>query len=346
MKKIQINNIRKILIRSANWVGDAVMSLPTIRAIRRNFPDAEISILVKAWVSPLFDNNPDIDHILLYDSVKRHKGWLGKFRLSNDLREKRFDLAILLQNAFEAALITWMAGIPNRLGYNTDARTLLLTHPVKRNPEYKTIHQIDYYLGILEGASLKTYGKELSLIISQEEQIHAKEILKNQGITGERPLIGINPGAAYGNAKRWYPECFADLCKRLQNFCKADIIILGGPGEELLGKQICSMIGKNCISLCGKTSLREAIALIERFTLFITNDSGLMHIAAAIDTPQIAIFGPTNQITTSPASLKSLIISVPTPCSPCLKPECPEKHHSCMKAVTVDMVYNAAISML
>ena len=322
------------------------MSLPTIRAIRRNFPDAEISILAKPWVSPLFDNNPDIDHILLYDSVKRHGGLFGKPRLSKDLREKRFDLAILMQNAFEAALITWMAGIPNRLGYNTDARTLLLTHPVKRNPEYKKIHQIDYYLGILEGASLKTYGKELSLIISDKERINANKILKNHGITGEYHIIGINPGAAYGNAKRWYPERFADLCKRLQNFCKADIIILGGPGEELLGREICSMIGKDCVSLCAKTSLREATALIEKFTLFITNDSGLMHIAAALDTRQIAIFGPTNQITTSPASLKSHIISVPTPCSPCLKPECPEKHHSCMKAVTVDIVYQAAINKL
>lgn len=124
MKKIQINSIRRILIRSANWVGDAVMSLPTIRAIRKNFPGAEISILAKPWVSPLFDNNPDVDHIIIYDAAKRHGGLFGKLRLSKDLREKRFDLAILLQNAFEAALITWMAGIPNRLGYNTDARTL------------------------------------------------------------------------------------------------------------------------------------------------------------------------------------------------------------------------------
>ena len=345
MKDLRSKQIKRILIRSTNWVGDAIITTPAIRAVRKNFPEAKISLLAKPWVAPIFYNNPYIDNILIYDAAGKHRGLSGIPSLSKELRKEKFDLAILLQNAFEAALIAVLAGIPNRLGYNTDARSLLLTHCICLKPALKRVHQIDYYLGILEGASLKSDGRHLTLVVTDEERKHAEKILAKHGITGKDRLIGINPGAVFGSAKRWFPERYAALSVKLQEYSGAKIAIFGGPGEKALGHYISELMGNRCVNFCGKTSLREAVALIERCQLFITNDSGLMHVAAALDTPQIAIFGSTDHITTSPGSPKSRIVRVPVPCSPCLKPDCPIDHR-CMKNITVDMVYDAAVKLL
>jgi len=340
-----MKNINRILIRAANWVGDAVMSTPMIRAVRKNFPKAEIFILAKPWVAPIFKYSRDVDHILIYDATGRHSGIWGVIRLGKELRQYNFDLAVLVQNAFEAALIAFLAGIPNRLGYDTDARTLLLTHGVPMNPNIKKLHQIDYYLGIIRGASLHSFGRNMSLNISVSERKATGDLLKNYGMAGH--IIGINPGAAFGSAKRWFPKRFAEVCVSLRTqFGELPVLIFGGPGEEALGEKIRDLIGSKCVNLAGKTSLREAVALIEKCSIFITNDSGLMHVAAALNIPQIAVFGPTNHTTTSPADPKSHIVRVATPCSPCMKQECMEGHHQCMKAVTADMVYEKAAAIL
>lgn len=321
------------------------MTTPAVRAIRKNFPFAEISILAKPWVAPVFENNPNADNILIYDGAGKHKGLTGKIQLANDLRQYSFDGAILLQNAFEAALITYLARIPCRIGYNTDARGLLLTHSVPCTPEIKKIHQTGYYMGILRGIGLHTNSLDLDLAISEKNQGRAEEILRHHGISQDDRLVGINPGATYGTAKRWFAGRYADLCNRLQKIFKVRILVFGAPGEEALGELINRTLKEHCINLCGKTSLGSAMALIEKCQLFITNDSGLMHVAAALDIPQIAIFGPTDHMTTSPGSTRSHIVKVPASCSPCLKPECPEDHR-CMKNITVDMVYNVAESIL
>jgi len=345
MKKLDKDHIKRILIRSANWVGDAIMTTPALRAVRKNFAAAEISILAKPWVAPVFYNNPHIDHIVLYDDANRHRGWLGKPRLSRELKKDRFDLAVLFQNAFEAALLAFMAGIPYRLGYTTDGRSLLLTHRVRVEPSHKQRHQIDYYLGILEGVFLKPDGRNLTLIVDEKERRRASEILNHYKIKGKDRIIGINPGATYGTAKRWMPDRYAALCARLRKLCGAKIVLFGAPGEEALGERISEMLGNQGINLCGQTSLREAVALIEQCRLFITNDSGLMHVAAALDLPLIAIFGSTDHVATGPGNPGSHIVRVPMPCSPCLKPDCPEDH-LCMKEITVDMVYSVAERML
>ncbi len=315
------------------------MSTPMIRAIRKNFPGAHIHILAKPWVAGVFENNPDIDNIIIYDNQGRHKGWQGVIRLGRDLRKYRFDLAVLVQNAFEAALLSFFAGIPKRLGYNTDGRFFLLTHRIPCGPAQKKLHQIDYYLGIIKGAYLKTYGRELTLNITPYEIKQGYDILKDHEVRGSEPILGINPGAAYGTAKRWPKEKFIRLCLRLKkNDNKLAVLIFGSPGEKELGAEISKKTG--AINLCGKTNLRQAMALIRLCDLFITNDSGLMHVAAALDVPLIAIFGPTDYKTTSPFGAGSHMIRKPVPCSPCMKPDCPLGHHECMESVSVDEVYN------
>lgn len=343
-RRFDSGKIKRILIRSTNWVGDAMLTTPAVRAVRKNFPDAQISILAKPWVAPIFYNNPYLDHVIEYDSKGKHGGWLGKARLIRELRQNKFDAAILFQNAFEAALLACLAGVPARLGYDTDCRRLFLTHPVHLEPRLKQIHEIDYYLGILEAASLKPDHRELTLVVTEQERGRADDILKSHGVTGQDKLIGINPGATYGSAKQWPIERYAALCNKIHD-SGTQIIIFGGPGEEPTGRHVADLVKKPCINLCGKTNLLEAVALIERCRLFITNDSGLMHVAAAFDVPLIAVFGSTNPVTTGPSNPRSRIVRVPTSCSPCLKPECPEDHR-CMREVSIDMVYAAAEELL
>jgi heptosyltransferase-2 len=345
MKELVPQRFENILVRSANWVGDALLTTPTIRAIRKDFPIARITILAKPWVAPVFYNNPHCDHLMLYDDQGRHRTWWGKARLSNDLRRLRFDLAILMQNAFEAALLAWLAGIPNRLGYKTDGRGILLTHSIPLDPSYKEIHQIDYYLGILKGASLGIDDRRLTLSITDGERSRAWEILSQIGVRADDALIGINPGATYGTAKRWFPERYAALCRMIQRSFGGRFLVFGGPAEKALGDLIVEGIGNDGINLCGRTSLREAMALIERCRLFVTNDSGLMHVASAFDIPQVVIIGSTDPVRTGPSNPRSRIVKTPTRCAPCLKTECPTDHH-CMKEISVRMVYDAAVSFL
>ena len=343
--RLDSDKIKRILIRSTNWVGDAVLNTPAIRALRKNFPHARISILAKPWVAPIFYYNTYVDHALEYDSEGEHGGWLGKARLIKALRREKFDLAVLFQNAFEAALLAYLAGVPNRLGYDTDGRRVLLTHPVPLEPRLKRVHEIDYYLGILHGVSLELDGRELTLAVTEQERKRANEILRSHSITRKDRVAGVNPGATYGSAKRWFPERYAALCDKLHESHGAHIIIFGGSGEGATGRKVSESMKHRCVNLCGKTTLREAIALIERCQLFITNDSGLMHVASALDVPLVAIFGSTNPVTTGPSSVTSRIVRVPVPCSPCLKPECPEDHR-CMREITVDMVYAVADALL
>ncbi|MDA3916454.1 MAG: lipopolysaccharide heptosyltransferase II [Deltaproteobacteria bacterium] len=343
--KLKDSSRAHILIRAANWVGDAIMTTPVIRGVRRNFPKARISILAKPWVIPVYENNPYLDDIIVYQNQTRHKRGIGTLRLSKDIKSYDFDLAVLMQNAFEAALISFFAGICERLGYNTDARGLLLNRCIKLDPALKKGHLIDYYIGILKSADLENDGRQIELFITQAEKNEAKKILKENLIDPEKPVIGINPGATGGTAKRWFPEKYASLARQLSDAMGVKIVIFGGPGDEKLGQKIAEESNDSCINLAGKTSLRLAFALIENCSLFITNDSGLMHAAAALKVNQIAIIGSTDYIATAPSNSNSSILRVPVSCSPCMKPECPIDH-KCMSLISVDMVFQKAMEKL
>jgi len=185
----------------------------------------------------------------------------------------------------------------------------------------------------------------LTLVVSDVERQHADALLAGNDIAAEDLLVGVNPGATYGTAKRWLPDRFAELCDRLCRTYDARIVIFGAPGEKEVADRIGRLMRYSAVNLCGKTNLREAMAVIERCRLFVTNDSGLMHVAAALDIPLVAIFGSTNPVTTGPSSSKSHVVRVPIPCSPCLKPECPTDHR-CMKEISVDMVWARAEALL
>lgn len=336
----------RILIRSTNWVGDAVMTTPAIRAIRKHFSRAEISILAKPWVAPLFESSEHVDRVLIYDDEQRHRGLSGLFRLAKEIKKHRFDAAILLQNAFEAALIAFLAGIQYRIGYPTDGRRWLLTHPVPMPPGIKQSHQTGYYLGILNGIGVREPDSSLYLRLSPKLTMSAQSILLDHDVDPDETVVGVNPTATFGPAKQWFPESFAQLADRLAEELECRIIIFGGPKDRRLGVAISNMMQHPSINLSGKTRLDEAMGLIGVCRLFVTNDSGLMHVAAALKVPLVAIFGSTNPVTTGPWSERAKTVHIPLHCSPCLKPECPEGHLNCMRQIDVDSVMNAVKALL
>lgn len=342
---------KKILIRGVNWIGDAVLTIPAVKTVRKAFPEAHISLLVKPWVSDIFQGNPDIDEVILYDS--RFKGFYGRLKLAGILRAKKFDTAILLQNAFDAALISLLAGIPERIGYKRDGRGLLLTKAIPVSEEILKQHQVDYYQNILRAIDIEPAGIQPYIYLTDSEREEARTALTSFFSKDETPLIGINPGATYGSAKRWPPEHFAGLIIRIINELEGKVIIFGSEAEMTIANEIITEInkikiriklekcGSRIMVMSGKTSLRELSALISECDAFITNDSGPMHMASALFVPTVAIFGSTNPAATGPYGKGHKVISRELPCSPCMKRECPEGHLKCMTEITADETFSA-----
>jgi len=338
-------SVKRIVVRGPNWIGDAVMCEPAISALRRRFPEAELTLLVKPTVAELFTGHPAVPQILVYEDRGQHAGLTGKWRLAQELRRGRFDLAILFQNAFEAALLAFLAGIPWRYGYATDGRRLLLSDPVPRPGRGAVAHQVQYYLGMLRRLGCEQTAASPRLVVFHEEDTAMARRLAESGISGAELLIGLNPGSTYGGAKRWLPERFAETADRLAGQFAAKVLIVGARGEESLAEAIAARIKAKTVVLSGRTSVRELMAAVKRCAVFLTNDTGPMHIAAAFGVPVVAVFGPTDWRTTAPFGSGHALVRQPVECAPCLLRECPIDHR-CMERVTADEVYQAAIVQL
>ncbi len=335
----QGKEIKNILVRSVNWIGDAILTTPAVSSLRRNFPGANISILAKPWVSEIFKGNPDIDEVIIYEKTN-----LGKrLRLIRELRKRRFDMAVLFQNAFEAAIIALLSGIPIRLGYSTDGRGFLLNTSVPVKPDTMKKHHLEYYLDLLRGAGLNVEREPLILNLNEKEKTWAMDILKKNGWDGNMPLAGINPGATYGRAKRWHPERFALLADRLMNE-GIIVIIFSGPAEKGIVEEVKNRMTTKPIISEG-TSVRELASLIGKCSVFISNDTGPMHMASALKVPVTAIFGSTNPDATGPVGEGHRIIYKGVECSPCFLREC-TKDFRCMDMITVDEVFHIAKDVL
>ncbi len=340
--------IQKILVRSTNWIGDAVMTTPAVRTIRQNYPEAEITLLALPWVADVFNTSPHIDKIFSYDKNGRHAGIKGKFLLARDLREEGYDAAILMQNAFEAAFITLLARIPVRAGYTTDGRGLLLTHGVKKNRDIKLRHQVHYYQEMLEGLGLTPGPDDLELHIGDKDVLWAAKSINQYKAGQKSTVIGINPGAAYGPAKCWPVDKYARLAKNLCKNSDVIVVVFGTKADSVAAGQIQDAVDNQVkvIDLTGKTTLGQALGMIKQCNVFVTNDSGLMHVSAALYVPTVAIFGSTDHIATGPYSDNASIVRTELDCSPCLETHCPKKHFRCMEDISVDDVAQAIYAYL
>lgn len=339
--------IRRIVVRGPNWLGDAVMCEPALTQVRTLFPQADITLLVKPAIADLLAHHPAVTRTLVYDDRGRHAGLTGKWTLAGVLRRHWFDLAILFQNAFEAALISFLAGIPRRYGYATDGRSLLLSDPVLVPPRSAQRHQVEYYWDLLKPLGGQGQPPAPRLFVTPEETALIAGRLAEAGIGVSDLVIGVNPGSTYGHAKRWLPERYAEVVNRVvkdvqaQSGRRVGVAIVGAKGEEPLGKAIADQIKTRSVVCSGQTTVRELMALVKRCQLFLTNDTGPMHVAAAFNVPLVAVFGPTDWKTTSPFRVDAQLVRQPVSCAPCLLRECPIDHR-CMTGVTVEQVQAAA----
>ncbi|HLX45408.1 MAG TPA: lipopolysaccharide heptosyltransferase II [Bryobacteraceae bacterium] len=334
---------QNILVRATNWVGDAVMSLPALRALRGRFPHAEITILAKPWVADLYGREPFCNRLIPYTPATT----LEKWRAARDLRRFHFDGAILLQNAFEAAAVAFAARIPQRIGYARDGRAPLLTSAIPvPGPGEIPRHERFYYLELLRRAGILDRipdNDSIRLDGAAAARESGIERFKNLGIG--HAVIGVSPGAAYGTAKRWLPERFAESANRLARELGATVALFGSKSERELCGAIAGSISAPTKNLAGETSLGEFIDLAAACSVYLTNDSGAMHIASALGVPTVAIFGATDDTTTGPTGPLARVVREPVECSPCLKRECPIDHR-CMTRVTSARVAEAALNLL
>jgi len=338
-KQIDKSKIRRILVRATNWVGDVVMTIPALEAVRENFPESRLAVLARPWVIPLLETHPAVDQVL---PLRKGKGYpvdvIELIRVACLIRRMRFDLAILFQNAFEAAFLACVGGIRYRVGYNTDGRRLLLSHTLIRNDELLNLHQVEYYLTILKAMGWEARTRDPNLFVADKDKESVRSLLMKKGVGEDDFLLGLSPGAVFGPAKRWPPDRFAAIGDWAAERWGATVLIIGSEGEKDIGMRLETSMKHAPVNLCGMTSLGEAMALINRCHMFVTNDSGLMHIGAALNVPVVAIFGSTDPVATGPRGQRSKVVRKPMDCAPCLRPVCPTDYR-CLLSIEPEEVW-------
>jgi heptosyltransferase-2 len=321
------------------------MALPALRAVRKRFPDAEIAIVGRPYVADIYRDQEICNQLISYDPKGSHAGIRGREGLAAQLRAQKFDVALLLQNAFDAAWLAWRANVPERIGYARDGRSFLLTKAVPL-PHHGEIpaHEKFYYLELLRRAGwLDSVQDEtfIGLRVPEEKRRSADEFLYKSGARQGALRIAIGAGASYGSAKCWPPPRFAEVANRLQSEADADVILFGTAAEASVSTAISAEMRRPPVDLTGKTAIADLPALLSQCHLFIGNDSGAMHVAAAVGLPIVGVFGPTDPEGTSPVTPRCTIVQQKAYCSPCFLRRCPTDHR-CMTAITADMVEAAA----
>lgn len=336
---------KKILVRMPNWLGDLVMATPILTDLNLHWPEAKITALCQGTLGTVIQEDPHIHEILNFKRPKNIFDFETQKNIISSLKQGNYDLGILLTNSFSSAFRFWQAAIPHRIGYAAHWRSPFLNYPLPFPKEKATQHLVKTYKMLLNPLGIPTSSTSPRLYLSSQEKEKARQLLVSHGIQPSDIVIGINPGAAYGSAKCWIPERFMKLSKELLLLPRVKIVFFGDKVGTPLVDEICRQLPSQVINLAGKTLLRELIALIEACNLFLTNDSGPMHVASAVGTPLVAIFGPTNDISTGPYQ-GGTVIHKHVSCSPCYRRECPLADFRCMKEITVEEVYKKIQKLL
>jgi heptosyltransferase-2 len=329
------------LVKGTNWVGDTIISFPAVYSLRHLFPKAHITVLTKSHLTGLWKANTDLDEVIPYDMPTGAGRVFGEMRIARLVREKEIDLAVIFPRSFSSAWMVFLGGIPHRIGYKGEGRDWFLTERIGRTPELLCQHRMYYYLHLVEHLGRCPSPSLPSLFLNGNQESWSNAFLSQHDLK-DTVLIGFNPGATYGDAKCWPSERFVELGRRLKKGYGASILIFGSsrPQEKALNVMIAQGIGEGCLNLSGETSLLQLAALLRHCRVLATNDTGTMHIAAAMGTRVVAIFGPTDPQTTSPLGEGHVVVRKKVSCSPCLKRICPEDHR-CMDLITVDEVYKS-----
>lgn len=328
-----------ILVRGTNWIGDAVMTIPAIRKLREMFPDAHMTLLTREWAKDIFSESGLFDEIITTGSL---------FRQVKEVRRRRFDLAVILPNSFRSALAIRLGGAKQIFGYATERRSLLLTHALQVPASKNSRHEVYYYLDLvaaversLLGGSSEVADIEPRLVVSDTRRSRAHQILMQAGVVDDVPTVAIAPGSTNSAAKRWTPAGFARLNDRLRSELGVNVILLGSREDREVTREVAGLARHPPLDLAGQTSLADAAAVLSISDLLISNDMGLAHLAPAVGTAALVIFGPTNPVTTRPFSENAFIMSANVECAPCMLRTCPIDHR-CMTRISADDVFEKA----
>lgn len=348
MRRVEAEGIKRVVVRGTNWVGDSLMTVPALRALRRVLPGANITLVIRPSAQGIFSEADFVDDVLLYD----RKGVFSVIPQIREWRRREFDLALLFQNAFEAALIPFMAGVPLRLGYATESRQALLTHPLPLPDWRSSRHEVFYYLFLVTALEQMLFGTssiceavpDASIEISDVRKADATNLLRAHGIREDELVVALCPGSINSRAKRWPAEAYAEFADRLIDSHR-QVLLIGSKEEADVSNEVTSRMRNRPIVLTGKTTLNQITAVLAGVDLIVTNDTGPAHIGAALGRPTIVIFGPTNPLTTRPFSPAAEILRHPPDCAPCMLRDCPIDHR-CMTAITVDEVFERSHALL
>lgn len=340
----------KIVIRGTNWIGDAVMTIPAMREIRRLFPYAEIFLHTRNWAKGIFQDVDFIDEFLTFE---KDDNSLKTIREQAKVwRKKDFDLAILYTNSFRSALLSKLGKAKKRFGYKNEGRSFLLTNSFEKPVWKNQCHEVFYYLNLIAEVEKEYLGTNtiletkpnLFLNVSNDRRENAKKILKKNGIDLSKKTIALGVGSTNSLAKRWSAENYAMLNDLLHNDLNANILLIGSNDELDVSNKVAELSKIKPFILTGKTSLSEIVAILSEIDLLVSNDMGLAHISAAVETKTLTIFGPTNPLTTQPWNAE-IIRREDVECSPCMLRNCPIDHR-CMNWILPKDVFNQVKSIL
>jgi heptosyltransferase-2 len=352
MADSEADKIERIVVRGANWVGDAMMTVPALRQLRSVFPKAHITLATRSWAKGLFADADFFDELQVHDG----SGLLATIGHVREWRKRRYDLAVLFPNSFEAALIASLARVPLRIGYATDNRRALLTHPLTVPEWHSSKHEVFYYLKIVaelewlvnHQQSFLNTQPDGSLEVTDARRSAALDFLGAKGIQvlpGGRPLVALCPGSINSRAKRWPAERYAALADMFVDRLSAKVVLIGSKDELAVSLEVIGGMHNKPLMITGQTDLAELVSVLSLADLLVTNDTGPAHIASALGRPTLVIFGPTNPVTTRPFSPYGEILRHPPECAPCMLRDCPIDHR-CMTAITPDEVFERAAEML
>jgi heptosyltransferase II len=347
--------IDRIIVRGANWIGDAVMTVPALERLRWSFPRSHISLLATPLTTGLFESSPFVDEVIEYR--RKEDGARAFIDAMKLMRARRYDLAALFQNAFEAALLAWSGGARRRIGFAAQGRGRLLTHKLHRGPRHANRHQVHDYLDIVAECERACLSGNLesqisnplpSLTASPAQRQAAESLLRQVGVdSNSRPLVALNAGATNSRAKRWPEDSFAALADRLIDALGSRIVFIGAASERDAAERIIrQMKRRGAINLAGETGMTELIGALNACDLLISNDTGPAHIAAALGRPTLTIFGPTNEFETAPQGMRAGVIRAEgVECARCMLRDCPIDHR-CMTRIAPAEVFERALKLL
>ncbi|MGH9872561.1 MAG: lipopolysaccharide heptosyltransferase II [Pyrinomonadaceae bacterium] len=349
MSELNVKPIDRIVVRGTNWVGDAVMTIPALRQLRRLFPKAQITLATRSWAEGLFADADFLDDLQVHEG----SGLRSVVQQVRQWRKRNFDLAILLPNSLETALVASLARVPLRIGYATDGRQALLTHPLALPEWRESKHEVFYYLKIVaelewlinQQQTFLDMQPDGSLEVNEARKSVARDFLRARGVDEGKPLVALCPGSINSRAKRWPTERYAELADRLIDESGAQVLLIGSSAEAEVSLEVSRQMRNQPLMLTGQTDLAELVATLSLVDLLVTNDTGPAHIASALGRPTLVIFGPTNPLTTRPFSPFGEIVREPPDCAPCMLRDCPIDHR-CMTAITPAGVFERARELL